>query len=108
MREPTFWILTVLAAEPQHGYGLIQETGRLTGHRVRLRAGALYAHLDRLQAAGLVEPDRQEIIDGRTRRFYRITDHGATVLAAETARRREAAQARPAAVRPATAHLALS
>src|SRR5687767_4748154 len=50
MREPTLWILTVLAAEPQHGYGLIQETGRLTGHRVRLRAGALYAHLDRLQA----------------------------------------------------------
>ncbi len=107
MRESTFWILTVLAAEPRHGYGLIRETGRLTGHRVRLRAGALYAHLDRLQAAGLVEPDRQEIIDGRTRRFYRITDHGATVLAAETARR-EAAPARPAAVRPATAHLALS
>jgi DNA-binding PadR family transcriptional regulator len=106
MREPTFWILTVLASGPQHGYGLIQGVDRLS--RRRLRAGALYAALDRLEAEGLVEPDRQEVIDGRTRRFYRLTRHGSTVLAAETERLRQAAHSRLAAAQPATARLALS
>lgn len=113
MREPTFWILTVLAAGPQHGYGVIQRTAQLSGDRVRLQAGTLYAALDRLQAESLVEPDRAEVVDGRTRRYYRITDFGATALAEETARLRMSAEvaARQLAARkrpgPATARVAL-
>jgi DNA-binding MarR family transcriptional regulator len=44
-----------------------------------------------LSSAGLVEPDRDEVADGRLRRYYRLTDEGATVLAAETERRRASA-----------------
>lgn len=93
LREPTFWILTVLASGPHHGYGVIQQTARLSGDRVRLQAGTLYAALDRLQAEGLVEPDREESVDGRTRRYYRITDAGATALEIEAARLRIGAEA---------------
>ncbi|WP_430783137.1 PadR family transcriptional regulator [Actinoplanes sp. G11-F43] len=102
MREPTFWILTVLASEPHHGYGLIREAGKLSGGRVTLQAGTLYAALDRLCAEGLVEPDRQEIVDGRARRYYRLTDDGARVLSEESARLQasaDAAQAQLAARR---------
>ncbi|MEU7901245.1 PadR family transcriptional regulator [Actinoplanes sp. NPDC049118] len=93
MREPTFWILTVLASAPHHGYGLIREAARLSDDRVRLQAGTLYAALDRLGAEGLVELDREEIVDGRARRYYRLTDRGAAALDAEAARLRANAEA---------------
>jgi DNA-binding PadR family transcriptional regulator len=47
--------------------------------------------LDRLCSAGLVEPDREEVADGRLRRYYRLTDEGAALLAAETEHRRATA-----------------
>ena len=116
MREPTFWILTALALQPLHGYGVIQQAAALSDGRVRLQAGTLYAALDRLAAEGLVEPDREEIVDGRTRRYYRITDSGAAALEAEAVRLRAGAEvaASQLAARkrrglgPATARLALS
>ncbi|GAA3347867.1 hypothetical protein GCM10020358_64260 [Amorphoplanes nipponensis] len=93
MREPTFWILTCLATEARHGYGVIQEAARLSDGRVRLQAGTLYAALDRLVAEGLVEPDREEVVDGRTRRYYRLSDDGALALKAEAGRLRASAEA---------------
>ncbi|WP_433729512.1 PadR family transcriptional regulator [Actinoplanes sp. CA-051413] len=93
MREPTFWILTALASAPRHGYGVIQEASALSGGRVVLQAGTLYAALDRLTAEGLVEVDREELVDGRNRRYYRLTHRGATALTAETERLRASLEA---------------
>jgi DNA-binding PadR family transcriptional regulator len=93
MREPTFWILTALASVPRHGYGVIQEAARLSDGRVKLQAGTLYAALDRLVAEFLVEPDHEEIVDGRTRRYYRLTSEGAAALDAETERLRNSLEA---------------
>jgi PadR family transcriptional regulator, regulatory protein PadR len=93
MREPTFWILTALASEPRHGYGVIQEAARLSDGRVKLQAGTLYAALDRLVAEELVEPDREEVIDGRHRRYYRLTSDGESALQTETAQLRHSADA---------------
>ena len=112
MREPTFWILTVLASGPRHGYGVIQQVSQLSGGAVTLQAGTLYAALDRLAAEGLVEVDRDEVVDGRTRRYYLLTDDGADALDGETERLRrslEAATSQLAARRrfglgPASAH----
>jgi DNA-binding PadR family transcriptional regulator len=86
LREPTFLILTALAAQPLHGYGLITEVGRLSDGRLTLRPGTLYGALDRLGDDGLVEADHEEVVDGRLRRYYRLTDHGAEVLTAEAER----------------------
>jgi DNA-binding PadR family transcriptional regulator len=91
MQEPTFLILTALAAGPQHGYGIIADAERISGGVTRLQTGTLYMALDRLSSARLVEPDREEVADGRLRRYYRLTDDGATELAAETERRRASA-----------------
>jgi DNA-binding PadR family transcriptional regulator len=94
MQEPTFLILTALAAEPLHGYGVIQSVAGLSGGAVKLRAGTLYGALDRLAEQGLIEVDRQEAVDGRLRRYYRLTDSGAGALSAEVDRlRRNAAAA---------------
>ncbi|WP_035858946.1 PadR family transcriptional regulator [Cryptosporangium arvum] len=88
LREPTFLILTALAREPLHGYGLITEVSELSEGRITLRPGTLYGALDRLSDDGLVAPDHEEVVDGRLRRYYRLTDEGLNVLGAETERMR--------------------
>jgi DNA-binding PadR family transcriptional regulator len=86
MREPTFLILTALAAGSRHGYGLIQEVSALSGGDVVLGAGTLYGALDRLVEQDLIIVDRDEAVDGRLRRYYRLTDQGAGALATEADR----------------------
>jgi len=92
MQEATFLILTALAERPQHGYGIIQDVGQISGNRVTLRAGTLYGALERLDADGLIGVDREEVVDRRLRRYYRLTDEGSAVLA-EEARRLQASAA---------------
>ncbi len=88
MTEPTFLMLTALAGGPQHGYGVIEDVARMTDGRVRLRAGTLYAALDRLRTEGLIEVDREEVVQSRLRRYYRLTGAGEQSVAAEAARLR--------------------
>jgi DNA-binding PadR family transcriptional regulator len=86
MQEATFLILTALAAGSQHGYGIITDVRAISAGRVQLKAGTLYAALERLRADKLIEVDREEIVESRLRRYYRLTPAGAEVLAAEAAR----------------------
>ncbi|MEV0826357.1 PadR family transcriptional regulator [Nonomuraea rubra] len=92
--------MTALAAEPQHGYGIIVDVERISEGEVRLRAGTLYAALDRLQSEGLIAEDREEIVGGRLRRYYRLTDEGGARLAAEVERLRRNARAAAARLHP--------
>jgi DNA-binding PadR family transcriptional regulator len=86
MQETTFLILTALADTSQHGYGIMTAVPEISHGRVRLRAGTLYAALDRLTAEGLVAVDREEIVDHRLRRYYKLTPAGTRQLAAEATR----------------------
>ncbi|MFI6498623.1 PadR family transcriptional regulator [Nonomuraea typhae] len=84
--EPMFLALTALVDEPRHGYGIVQEVERLTGGRVHLKIGTLYGVLDRLAGEELVELDREEVQQGRLRRYYRLTEKGAGTLREEAER----------------------
>lgn len=75
--EAAFWILTALAGGRRHGYAIVQDAAIASDGAVRLKATTLYAVLERLEADRLVEQDGEEIVDGRTRRYYRLTDAGA-------------------------------
>jgi DNA-binding PadR family transcriptional regulator len=99
IKEPAFLILSALAERPQHGYGLIEDLDRLSDGRYRLRAGSLYAALDRLRRSGLIEIDHEEVVASRLRRYYRLTGDGETTLAAEAQHRREQAEAAEARLR---------
>jgi peptidoglycan/LPS O-acetylase OafA/YrhL len=88
-RDTSRLVLETLADSPQHGRGIIGDARRISGGRVRLRAGALYAALDRLQAEGLVETAHETVVDGRPLRYYRARP-------AAPDRRRPARSARPA------------
>jgi DNA-binding PadR family transcriptional regulator len=86
MQEATFMILAALAAGNQHGYGIITDVRESSAGRVLLKAGTLYAALERLRTDKLIEVDREEVVDSRLRRYYRLTPEGCEVLAAEAAR----------------------
>lgn len=85
----TFLIVTSLAAGAQHGYGIIADVLEISGGRVGLLAGALYAALDRLRAEGQIDVDREEAVNGRLRRYYRLTPAGGRQLAAEAQQLRD-------------------
>lgn len=103
LREPTFLILAALADGPHHGYGLISEVDRLSDGRVSLRPGTLYGALDRLTDDGFVARDREEVVDGRLRRYYRLTDAGDAALRTETERMRRHVETVTARLRARTA-----
>ena len=93
VHETTFLILTALAAGSQHGYGIITDVEQISDRRVRLGAGTLYTALERLSGEGLIEVDREEIVDSRLRRYYRLTAPGGERLAEEATRLRSNADA---------------
>ncbi|WP_327419564.1 PadR family transcriptional regulator [Streptomyces sp. NBC_01233] len=97
MTRTAFYVLSALADEPRHGYGIVRETEALSQGQVRVRIGTLYGVLDRLAADGLIEPDREEVHRGRLRRYYRLTDSGEAALSAQA--RQMASGARAAARR---------
>ncbi|MCP3995484.1 MAG: PadR family transcriptional regulator [bacterium] len=86
MREPTYFILTALLDGPLHGYGIIKHAEDLSDGRVRLAAGTLYGALDRLVETGDIEVDSEAEVNGRRRRYYRITKKGEGAVAAEVRR----------------------
>ncbi|MCP2244386.1 Transcriptional regulator PadR-like family protein [Lentzea aerocolonigenes] len=86
MSEQTFLVLTALAEEPLHGYAIVQAVEQLSEGRTVLRVGTLYGVLDRLVADGFAERDREEVHQGRLRRYYKLTDSGVRALQAEVAR----------------------
>ncbi len=86
MQEATFLILTALAAGSLHGYRIISDVAEISENRVLLRAGTLYTALDRLRVDGLIAVDREEVVDSRLRRYYRLTAEGGERLGAEAAR----------------------
>jgi PadR family transcriptional regulator PadR len=85
MRRPTRLILTALASRPMHGYGILTAVKDLSAGSVELAVGTLYGALDRLESQGVIVQDREEIENGRLRRYYRLTDHGHEILATEVA-----------------------
>jgi DNA-binding PadR family transcriptional regulator len=92
MREPTYFILAALVDGPLHGYGIVHEAESLSEGRVRLTAGTLYGALDRMESRGLVEIDREETVEGRLRRYYRLSSGGREAVVAEADRLAAAAR----------------
>jgi PadR family transcriptional regulator, regulatory protein PadR len=92
LRAPSYFVLAALLDGALHGYVIIKRVEALSGGAVRLAAGSLYAVLDRLADAGLVEVVNEEIVNGRARRYYALTADGGTALQDEAARLAAAAK----------------
>lgn len=87
-----FHILLSLSDQEQHGYGIMQEVLDRTQSKVHLWPATLYGTLKTLMEADLIEesPKRPAAeLDDARRKYYRLTNLGRRVLAAESARLRE-------------------
>lgn len=92
IREQSYYVLAALMDGPQHGYGIIKQTSELTQGGVRLAPGTLYGALDRLGDAGLIESDHEEVVEGRVRRYVRLTRTGRRLVLEEAVRMENAAR----------------
>lgn len=88
----SFLVLTALADEPKHGYSVLQEIETMTAGATTPAVATLYRTLDRLASDGLVEEAGTDVVDGRFRRTYRLTDSGADTLTTEAAVRASTAR----------------
>ena len=93
MSEATYYVLAALLDERLHGYGIVKKAAALSGGAVKLTTGTLYGALDRLVGQGLVAADGEEEVEGRLRRYYRLTNAGAEAVRAEADRMRRAVKA---------------
>lgn len=84
-----FHVLVALSDGDAHGYAILKRVAEHTGGAVQLSTGTLYGIIKRLLADGLIdEPKRRPAAadDDERRRYYRLTDFGRKVVAAETTR----------------------
>lgn len=86
LTEAVYYILLSLCS-PQHGYGIMQMTEKMSGGRVRLAAGTLYGALSSLCSKGWIEALPGE--EGSRRKEYVITQLGRQVLTGEICRLKE-------------------
>lgn len=85
----TLNILLALADEERHGYGIMLEVSDRTGGKMRMGPGTLYSSIKRLVEGRLIEESEERPApesDDERRRYYRLTDFGRRVLAAEVER----------------------
>ena len=83
LTEQMFYVLLSLRGE-RHGYGIMQAITELTGGRVSVGAGTLYALLERFEKDGLIRRTRTE----DNRKYYILMPEGERTLQNEYERSR--------------------
>jgi PadR family transcriptional regulator PadR len=69
-------ILTILAREPQHGYGVSQRLAVLSGDEFQVNPGSLFPTLYRLEQDGKLKAEWGSSDNNRQAKFYRLTPSG--------------------------------
>jgi transcriptional regulator len=73
-------ILETLARQPAHGYSIAQRIKERSRGVLDFKEGTLYPALHKLEQEGRVD-SYEQVENGRTRRYYRITHAGRRALA---------------------------
>jgi transcriptional regulator len=69
-------ILTILAREPLHGYGIAQRLAALSHDRFQVNPGSLFPSLYRLEQDGKLKADWRPTENNRRAKYYRLTAAG--------------------------------
>ena len=82
-------IIVALAAGERHGYAIMRDIEDLAGGSVKMGPGTLYGSIKRMIDQGLLEETDERpdpALDDERRRYYRLTNLGHRVGAAEQTR----------------------
>ena len=69
-------ILTILAREPLHGYGISQKLKTLSRDNFQVNPGSLFPSLYRLEQDGKLKGEWQLSENNREAKYYRLTPAG--------------------------------
>ena len=69
-------ILTILAREPRHGYGISQRLAVLSQDQFHVNPGSLFPSLYRLEQDGKLKADWRATENNRRAKYYRLTASG--------------------------------
>jgi transcriptional regulator len=69
-------ILTILAREPMHGYGISQRLSSLSHDHFRVNPGSLFPSLYRLEQDGKLKAEWRGTENNRRAKYYRLTAAG--------------------------------
>ena len=95
LTESYFYILLCLYRHANHGYGIMQEAGELSGGRVRIGSGTMYGAVSNMMKKGWIaecdaEPEYGTAGGSRNtgvrKKLYVLTDTGRQALEAELVR----------------------
>ncbi len=73
-------VLKLLEGGDLYGYQMIEELRKRSEDAFRLKAGTLYPLLHGLEEKGLVIAQERRAENGKTRRYYHLTDRGRDAL----------------------------
>jgi len=76
-------ILTTLALEPMHGYGISVRIQQISEDVLRVQQGSLYPALYRLEQKGWITYEWAASENGRRAKYYRLTNQGRKQLQTE-------------------------
>src|SRR5262245_3054370 len=79
-------ILTILAREPMHGYGISQRLTALSRDSFRVNPGSLFPSLYRLEQYGKLKAEWRASDNNRQAKYYRLTAAGRRQLEADRRR----------------------
>ena len=69
-------ILTILAREPMHGYGISQRLAALSHDNFQVNPGSLFPSLYRLEQDGKLKAEWRASENNRKAKYYRLTAPG--------------------------------
>ena len=84
MEHTSLLVLSLLQGQDLYGYQMITELERRSDHTFQMKEGTLYPVLKKLENSGCLSAYQAEA-NGRTRKYYHLTDRGRKELAREQA-----------------------
>ena len=77
-------VLKSLSLQPMHGFGIAQRIEQISRGVFKVNPGSLMLAFQRMERAGLIEPEWRTSDKGRRAKYYRITTKGKRHLERET------------------------
>ncbi len=89
LTECYFYILLCLYHEANHGYGIMQDTDKLSRGRVKIGSGTMYGAVGNMMKKGWIYEIKSMNPEDYRKRLYQITTQGKEVLLQERERLKE-------------------
>lgn len=86
LTESYYYILLCLYNKPNHGYGIMQDTERLSEGAVKIGSGTMYGATSNMMKKGWIREIISQNPDDKRKRLYELTQEGRKVLEAEITR----------------------